>query len=188
MKERLEKVVGPRGNQVWAGTFHSIFARILRIEADKIGFPPSFTIYDTDDSKSLISHIVSEMNLDGKLYTSNMIRNRISSAKSLLISPASYLQDAELNSQDKINNVPHIGKIYERYAQRCKAAGAMDFDDLLYNIFVLFHRNPDNVLQNTSRNSGICSWMSFKIPLPAVCHPQKLVKYPAARKHLHSGR
>lgn len=82
MKERLEKTVGPEAKKVWAGTFHSIFAKILRFEAEKIGFPASFTIYDTDDTKSMISHIVTEMNLDSKLYSANMIRNRISSAKS----------------------------------------------------------------------------------------------------------
>ena len=185
MKERLEKVVGPKGNRVWAGTFHSVFAKILRIEADKIGFPSSFTIYDTDDSKSLISHIVSEMNLDGKLYSSNMIRNRISSAKSLLISPAGYQKDAELTSQDKINNVPHIGKIYERYAQRCKAAGAMDFDDLLYNIFVLFHRNPDNVLEKYQQKFQYLLVDEFQdTNFLQYAILKKLVKYPGSGENI----
>ncbi|MCO6461695.1 MAG: UvrD-helicase domain-containing protein [Saprospiraceae bacterium] len=147
MKERLEKVVGPSSKFVWAGTFHSIFAKILRIEAEKIGFPSSFTIYDTDDAKSMLSHIINELNLDNKIYSTNLVYNRISSAKSLLISPTAYLQDTSLMEQDKYKRVPYIGQIYSLYAQRCKNAGAMDFDDLLFNTFILFHRNPDNVLE-----------------------------------------
>lgn len=185
MKERLERVVGPRAHQVWAGTFHSVFAKILRIEADKIGFPASFTIYDTDDSKSLISHIVSEMNLDGKLYAANMIRNRISSAKSLLISPAAYQQDTELTTQDKINNVPAIGRIYALYAQRCKAAGAMDFDDLLYNIFVLFHRNPDNVLEKYQAKFKYLLVDEFQdTNFLQYAILKKLIKYPGSPENL----
>ena len=87
MKERIVKVVGEKGNRVWAGTFHSIFARILRVEADKIGYPSNFSIYDTDDTKSLINSIIKEMNLDPKVYNSNAVRTRISSAKSNLITP-----------------------------------------------------------------------------------------------------
>ena len=97
MKERIVKVVGEKGNRVWAGTFHSIFARILRVEADKIGYPSSFSIYDTDDSKSLVNSITKEMNLDPKVYNSNSVRSRISSAKSNLISPKAYEADQELS-------------------------------------------------------------------------------------------
>ncbi len=146
MKERIEKVVGERANSVWAGTFHSIFARILRVEAEKIGYPSSFTIYDTDDSKSLIGVIIKEMNLDKKIYNVNSIRNRISSAKSKLITPKLYAQDQELMAQDRMAKMPHLHKIYATYTARCKRSGAMDFDDLLYRLYELFQSNKDGVL------------------------------------------
>ncbi len=185
MKERLEKTVGPEANKVWAGTFHSIFAKILRFEADKIGFPASFTIYDTDDTKSMISHIVAEMNLDSKVYSANMIRNRISSAKSALLSPAAYLQNEELMTQDKLNKVPLIGKIYEHYARRCKEAGSMDFDDLLYNTFVLFHRNPDNVLEKYREKFQYLLVDEFQdTNFLQYAILKKLVKYPGSKENL----
>jgi DNA helicase-2/ATP-dependent DNA helicase PcrA len=146
MKERIEKVVGSRANNVWAGTFHSVFARILRVEAEKIGYPSSFTIYDTDDSKSLIGVIIKEMNFDKKIYNVNTIRNRISSAKSKLITPKLYAQDEELLAQDRMSKMPHLNKIYATYTARCKRAGAMDFDDLLYRLYELFQGNKDGVL------------------------------------------
>jgi DNA helicase II / ATP-dependent DNA helicase PcrA len=145
MKERIEKVVGSKANSIWAGTFHSIFARILRSEADKIGFPKSFTIYDTDDSTSLISTIIKEMNLNKDIYKPNMVRSRISSAKSAVKSPRRYRADAEWMQQDKLALRPQIIDIYEKYVVRCKRAGAMDFDDLLFQLYALFHANPDNV-------------------------------------------
>lgn len=145
MKERIEKVVGPRANSVWAGTFHSVFARILRSEADKIGFPKSFTIYDTDDSQSLISSIIKEMNLDKTIYPANAIRSRISSAKSNLKSPKGYRLDEEMMEQDRLARRPQTIEIYEKYMNRCKRAGAMDFDDLLFQLYALFRLNPDNV-------------------------------------------
>ncbi len=147
MKERISKVVGDRGNRVWAGTFHSIFARILRVEADKIGFPNSFTIYDTDDSKSLLKNIVKEKNLDIKQYPTNVLYSRISSAKSNLITPKAYVANQELRNQDRMAKRPHIHDIYTTYMARCKKAGAMDFDDLLYQMFYLLHSNPDNVVE-----------------------------------------
>lgn len=146
MKERIEKVVGPRANKVWAGTFHSIFARILRVEADKIGYPSNFTIYDSDDSKSLITNIIKEMNLDTQTYSPNAIRARISSAKSSLITPKLYKDNTDLMQQDRLAKRPFTHAIYARYTARCKQAGAMDFDDLLYRLFELFQKNPDNVL------------------------------------------
>ncbi len=146
MKERITKVVGSKGGHVWAGTFHSIFARILRYEAEKIGFSSNFTIYDTVDSKSLITTIVKEMGLDPKVYDVNGIRTRISSAKSNLISPKAYKENIQLLAQDRSSKRPFINKIYETYAMRCKRAGAMDFDDLLYQMFLLLHKNPDNVV------------------------------------------
>ena len=147
MKERIVKVVGEKGNRVWAGTFHSIFARILRVEADKIGYPSSFSIYDTDDSKSLINSIVKSMNLDPKVYNSNAIRSRISSAKSNLIPPKAYEADQDLRTQDRMSKRPYTYEIYKKYMARCRKAGAMDFDDLLYQLFRLLYQNPDNVLE-----------------------------------------
>ncbi len=147
MKARIASVVGDAANRVWAGTFHSIFAKILRFEAEKIGYPASFTIYDTQDSKSLIVNIVKEMGLDPKVYVANGIRSRISSAKSNLISPPAYAQNPSLLEQDRASKRPYIFQIYERYASRCKRSGAMDFDDLLYQMFLLLHKNPENVLE-----------------------------------------
>ncbi|MCB9263650.1 MAG: UvrD-helicase domain-containing protein [Lewinellaceae bacterium] len=146
MKERIGKVVGERANKVWAGTFHSIFARILRVEADKIGYPPNFTIYDTDDTKSVISSIIKEMNLSKDAYNVNAIRSRISSAKSNLITPKLYEKDEELRQQDRMAKRPHIYAIYQKYVARCKRSGAMDFDDLLFRLYELFQKNPDGVL------------------------------------------
>lgn len=145
MKERIEAVVGNKAKYVWAGTYHSIFAKILRIEAAKIGFPPHFTIYDTDDTKSLIGDIINELRLDKQIYVPAQIRNRISSAKSNLISPKAYLQHEELLTQDKINKIPLFPTIYERYVARCLKAGAMDFDDLLYQMYILLYKNPENI-------------------------------------------
>ncbi|MEZ5039724.1 MAG: UvrD-helicase domain-containing protein [Saprospiraceae bacterium] len=147
MKERIGKVVGARANSVWAGTFHSIFARILRVEAEKIGYPSNFTIYDSDDTKSLLSTIVKEMNLDRTVYNINTIRSRISSAKSNLITPKLYAENEELKSQDKMAKMPHVHAIYAKYTARCKRAGAMDFDDLLYRLYELLQTNPDNVIE-----------------------------------------
>ncbi len=146
MKERIGKVVGPRANRVWAGTFHSIFARILRVEAEKIGYPSNFTIYDSDDSKSVIRSIIQEMNLNKDHYNPNAILSRISSAKSSLITPKLYEKDEELREQDRMAKRPHLHAIYKKYTARCKRSGAMDFDDLLYRLYELFQKNPDNVL------------------------------------------
>lgn len=146
MKERIGKVVGDKANQVWAGTFHSIFAKILRVEADKIGYPSNFTIYDSDDSKSLIGSIIKEMNLDKTVYNVNAVRSRISSAKSNIIPPRAYKDNPELMQQDKMMKRPYIHEIYKKYMARCKKAGAMDFDDLLYQLYVLWYKNPDDVL------------------------------------------
>ncbi|MEM6318330.1 MAG: UvrD-helicase domain-containing protein [Bacteroidota bacterium] len=147
MKERIGKVVGDRANNVWAGTFHSIFARILRVEADKIGYPSNFTIYDTQDSKSVISSIIKELNLSRDTYNVNAIAQRISSAKSSLIPPKLYGQMKELMMQDNINKRPRIHEIYTKYMAKCKRGGAMDFDDLLFQLYYLLHTNPDNVLE-----------------------------------------
>ena len=145
MKERIEKVVGPKANKVWAGTFHSLFARILRVEAHHLGYPNDFTIYDTDDSKSVINGIIKSMNLDKKVYNNGAIRSRISAAKSNLVTPKTYPQNEELMEYDKMNRRPMTHVIYERYVNACKRAGAMDFDDLLLQMFRLLYENPNDV-------------------------------------------
>ncbi|NNE15344.1 MAG: UvrD-helicase domain-containing protein, partial [Saprospiraceae bacterium] len=145
MKDRIEKVAGPDAYKVWAGTFHSIFARILRVEAHRIGYPNDFSIYDTDDSKSVIKEIIKSLSLDTKVYNVGAIRARISSAKSNLITPKMYAGNEECMEQDKMNRRPMTFKIYERYVAKCKRAGAMDFDDLLLQMFRLLYQNPDNI-------------------------------------------
>lgn len=151
MKERIAAVVGSKGDRVWAGTFHSIFARILRMEATKIGYPPTFTIYDRDDSKSLVSDIIKEMKLDPKQYNASGVLARISSAKSNLITPEMYAKDDDLVLYDTMNKRPLIYEIYERYYKRCFQAGAMDFDDLLLQMFRLLYENTDHVREKYQR-------------------------------------
>lgn len=152
MKERIEKVVGPDAYRVWAGTFHSLFARILRVEAHRIGYPNDFSIYDTDDSKSLIKEIIKSMNLDPKTYNVGAIRSRISSAKSNLITPKMYVANEELIEHDKMNRRPMTYQIYEKYVARCLRAGAMDFDDLLLQMFKLLYQNPDDIRTKYQRH------------------------------------
>ena len=151
MKERIAAVVGPKGDKVWAGTFHSIFARILRVEATKIDYPPTFTIYDRDDSKSLVSDIIKEMRLDPKQYNASGVLARISSAKSNLITPEMYAKDEDLVLYDRMNKRPMIYEIYDRYYKRCRQAGAMDFDDLLLQMYRLLQENKDEVRQKYQR-------------------------------------
>lgn len=148
MKERISKMIG--GNEarnIWMGTFHSVFARILRQESDKIGYPSNFTIYDTQDAKSLLKAISKEMGLDDKLYKPNIVYGRISSAKNNLISPQAYLKNIEIMAEDKSNARPKLGDIYLEYAKRCYRAGAMDFDDLLFITNVLLKKHPDVLLK-----------------------------------------
>lgn len=151
MKERIAHVVGSKGDRVWAGTFHSIFARILRVEATKIDYPPAFTIYDRDDSKSLVTDIIKEMRLDPKQYNPSGVLARISSAKSNLITPEMYAKDQDLILYDRMNKRPQIFEIYDRYYKRCKQAGAMDFDDLLLQMFRLLQENRDDVRHKYQR-------------------------------------
>lgn len=143
MRERIEKVVGSDARNLLMGTFHSVFSRILRAEAHRLGYPNNFTIYDTDDSKTLIRNIVKELGLDENLYKQNTVYNRISAAKNRLISWQEYLANAELMADDAANMRPEIGKLYKIYAQRCFKAGAMDFDDLLFNTDKLFKDHLD---------------------------------------------
>src|SRR5690606_20288886 len=137
--------------RVWAGTFHSVFARILRVEATKIDYPPTFTIYDRDDSKSLVSDIIKEMKLEPKVYNPGTVLARISSAKSNLLPPEMYAKDEDLMLYDRMNKRPLIHEIYDRYYKRCRQAGAMDFDDLLLQMFRLLHENRDNVREKYQR-------------------------------------
>ncbi len=143
MRDRIESVVGTEARNLWVGTFHSVFARILRAEADRLGYPSNFTIYDTDDSKSLIKSIVKELQLDDKVYKPNVVYNRISGAKNRLVSWREYLNNPVYRADDESNMKPELGKIYKIYCERCFKAGAMDFDDLLFNTNVLFKDHTD---------------------------------------------
>lgn len=143
MKQRIEKVIGLEARNTWMGTFHSTFAKILRVEAAKLGFPSNFTIYDTDDSKSLIRTIVKEMKLDDKVYKPNTVLSRISGAKNRLISWETYLKDPYIKTDDEAAMKPRMGEIYRTYQQRLFKSSAMDFDDLLFNTNVLFRDHPD---------------------------------------------
>lgn len=138
MRDRIEKMVGGDARNLWMGTFHSVFARILRAEAHHLGYPNNFTIYDTDDSKSLLRSVIKEMGLDDTQYKVNTVYNRISSAKNRLISWQEYIANPVFAADDTANMRPEIGNIYKTYALRCFKSGAMDFDDLLFNTDKLF--------------------------------------------------
>jgi DNA helicase-2/ATP-dependent DNA helicase PcrA len=143
MKERIAHVVGDeQARHVWMGTFHSIFARILRTESEFLGYPSSYTIYDTLDSKSLIKSIIREMNLDDQRYKPGDVLGRISWAKNNLITPQAYKAHPEITGNDNITHRPQMGEIYQSYCIRCKKSGAMDFDDLLLNTNILFRDFP----------------------------------------------
>ena len=143
MRERITKVVGTEAKNIWMGTFHSVFAKILRVEATKIGYPSNFTIYDTDDSKSLIRAILKEQQLDDKLYNANFVYNRISSSKNNLVSAAEYQKNEQIQAEDFSTGRGRLGEIYQIYTQRCFKAGAMDFDDLLFKTNVLLREHAD---------------------------------------------
>ena len=144
MKERVARQVGPeRARHLWMGTFHSMFLRILHVEAGHIGFTSQFTIYDTADSKSLIRSIIKEMGLDEKVYKPGMVQARISNAKNHLVSPAGYANNKEAYEGDRAAKVPALRDIYQRYWERCRQADAMDFDDLLFYTFLLFRDHPE---------------------------------------------
>ena len=144
MKERVERILGNgEARNLYIGTFHSVFARILRFEADKIGYPKHFTIYDTDDAKSVLKAVINDLNLDDKHYKPNVVYNRISSAKNALIGPAEYKTDYAIQQEDIRANRPAIGQIYENYVKRCFRNGAMDFDDLLLKFYELLRTIPE---------------------------------------------
>ena len=138
MRERIQALVGEKiASRLWMGTFHSIFARLLRIHAELIGFSSNFTIYDAADSKSLVKMIIKDMDLDDKIYKPGVVLNAISSAKNALIGPQAYAMDRDMMEADRRAKRPRLAEIYAGYVNRCHVAGAMDFDDLLYYTNVL---------------------------------------------------
>ncbi|MFD1142693.1 ATP-dependent helicase [Larkinella insperata] len=143
MRHRIESVVGTEARNIWMGTFHAVFAKILRVEAKALGYTSNFSIYDTDDSKSLLRSIIKEFGLDDKVYRPNMVFARISGAKNRLVGPADYLANPLIQADDAAARMPEIGRIYKAYSTRCFQANAMDFDDLLYNTNVLFRDHLD---------------------------------------------
>ncbi len=144
MTERIGQIVGAsEARNIAMGTFHSVFSRILRYNSDKLGYPSNFTIYDTQDTKNLLKTIIKEFGLDDKVYKPNAVYGRISSAKNNLISPAAYEANAEIVGEDRMSRKPEIFRIYKEYAKRCFKAGAMDFDDLLYQTNVLLRDFPE---------------------------------------------
>ena len=145
MKERIARIVGDEAKNLWMGTFHSVFARILRIEAHKIGYTSNFTIYDSDDSQKLVGRIIKELNLDKDQYKYKSIFSRISSMKNNFITPIDYENDEEMLLSDKIANRSKFIQIYKQYVDRCFKAGAMDFDDLLLKTNELLSRYPETL-------------------------------------------
>lgn len=143
MRQRIEKIAGTNARGLYMGTFHSVFARVLRVEAPLIGYPSNFTIYDTEDSRSLIKTIIKEQGLDDKIYKPNQIHHRISSAKNSLITPQMYESDGELLTEDRNARRPAMSKLYKLYCDRCFKSGAMDFDDLLLNTHVILEKFPE---------------------------------------------
>lgn len=152
MKGRISDIVGSsEAKNLWMGTFHSVFAKILRIEADKLGYPSNFTIYDAQDSQRLIGAIIKEMGLDKDVYKTKQISSRISSYKNSLITVKAYFQNPELIEADTMAKRPRLGDIYKNYVDRCFKAGAMDFDDLLLKTNELLTRFPDVLAKYQNR-------------------------------------
>ncbi len=142
MRQRVESIIGNDAKNLWMGTFHSVFAKILRFDGRHLGYTSDFSIYDTDDSKSLIRSIVKERGLDDKVYKANVVFNRISGAKNRLVGPEEYMNNPIISADDTAAKLPEMGKLYKIYALRCFQANAMDFDDLLYNTNILFRDHP----------------------------------------------
>lgn len=144
MKERIATIVGAsEAKNLWMGTFHSIFARILRVEADRLGYPSNFTIYDAEDSKKAILNSIKELSLDKEIYKPNNVARRISALKNALITPKEYLRSPDLQEQDAAARMPQMGDIYRMYVEKCFRAGCMDFDDLLLNTYFLLRKFPE---------------------------------------------
>ncbi|WP_299536933.1 ATP-dependent helicase [Ulvibacterium sp.] len=152
MKKRISQIVGnSEAKNLWMGTFHSVFAKLLRFDGDKLGYPSNFTIYDTQDSQRLIASIIKEMGLDKDVYKYKQIQNRISSYKNSLITVKAYFQNPELQEADAMAKRPRLGEIYQNYVDRCFKAGAMDFDDLLLRTNELLNRFPEVLLKYQDR-------------------------------------
>jgi len=152
MKKRIANIVGSsEAKNLWMGTFHSVFAKLLRFDGDKLGYPSNFTIYDTQDSQRLISSIIKEMGLDKDIYKYKQIQNRISSYKNSLITVKAYMQNPELIEADAMAKRPRLGEIYQHYVDRCFKAGAMDFDDLLLRTNELLNRHPEVLMKYQNR-------------------------------------
>ena len=146
MKERVEKILGDsQARNLFIGTFHSVFARVLRGEAHHLGYERNFTIYDTDDAKSVLKTVINELNLDDKTYKPNAVYNRISQAKNGLVGPVEYANDYAIQQEDMRANRPAIAQIFAAYSARCKKNGAMDFDDLLVNMYELLRNHPESL-------------------------------------------
>ena len=185
MKERISKVAGDKANQIWAGTFHAIFARVLRSEATKIGYPSDFSIYDPSDVKSCITEIVKGQGFDPKVYGASDIYHRISKAKNSLVSPLDYAADAERLLDDKQANMPYVYKIYDLYMKKLQRSGAMDFDDLLYQMHRLLKENPDNVVDKYRKKFKYLLVDEFQdtnsLQYGII---QLLVKYPGSQQNI----
>lgn len=148
MKARISRIVGESvARNLWMGTFHSVFSKILRFEADRIGYPSNFTIYDTDDSRNLLKSIIKELNLDDKVYKPALVQRRISSAKNGLINAAEYQNDTTIYNDDLQAKKPLMGKIYGIYEKRCFQSGAMDFDDLLFKTNILLKEHAEVLIK-----------------------------------------
>lgn len=152
MKKRIAQIVGnSEAKNLWMGTFHSIFAKILRFEADKLGYPSNFTIYDTQDSQSVIRAVIKDMHLDKDIYKYKQVYSRISSYKNSLITVKAYFNNPELIEADAMAKIPRLGDVYKAYVERCFKAGAMDFDDLLLKTNELLTRFPDVLAKYQNR-------------------------------------
>ena len=145
MRERISKLIGSEAQNLWMGTFHSIFSKILRFESDKLNYPKNFTIYDSTDSKNLIKNIVKELNLDKDIYKANVILGRISSLKNNLISYKAYMSNSNLLAEDKSRKLNEMGMVYSTYQNRLFNTGSMDFDDLLFNTHILLRDFPETL-------------------------------------------
>ncbi len=172
MRNRIERLVGPEARNLWMGTFHSVFAKILRSEAEKIGYQRNFTIYDSDDAKNLVKTIVKEMKLDEKLYKPSLIYNRISSCKNNLITAEDYVKMDDMLASDDANGRKKTAEIFLEYSKRCFKASAMDFDDLLLNTHKLLKKHTDvlnkyqhlfkYVLVDEYQDTNQCQYMIIK--------------------------
>ncbi|MBO5771677.1 MAG: UvrD-helicase domain-containing protein, partial [Alistipes sp.] len=145
MRERIEMMVGPQSRYICMGTFHSVFSRILRENADVLGYPKEYTIYEPNDTKNLLKTILKERSLSDEKYKPGVVASRISMAKNNLVTPGAYLANTTLAAEDRQMHMPEFGNIYAEYCRRCKQNGAMDFDDLLLQTNILFRDHPERL-------------------------------------------